>query len=162
MTDRQECRFWGNALVPWPKDVVAEMGLDELDAMYLREVGLPVGIDWTLVVTPPAHGSRPPMHAGDWILAVDGPVPICIERDGRIVAAAPSGKLHVNANVRAFGAFLLLYQEYRTRVLGLNETEPQQLISETEAKMRSADPAAMQDSEAYWPVIVEQMKNGLL
>jgi hypothetical protein len=162
MTDRPERRFWGDALVPWPKDVVGEMGLGELDALYLREVGLPVGVDWTLVVLPPQPGSRLPMHDGECIIAVEDPVPICVERDGRIVAAAPSGKLHVNANVRAFGAFLLLYQEYRLRVRGLNETESQQLITGTETKMRDVDPAAMQDSEAYWPVIVEQMKNGLL
>jgi hypothetical protein len=163
VTERPERFFWGDALIPWPADAIAAMGLDELDARYLREVGLPVGIDWTLVVTPPPHGTRPPMHDGEWILAVDGPFPICVERGGRIVVAAePTGKLHVNANVRAFGAFLVFYQEYRMRVRGLDETESQQLINDAEAKMRGTDPAAMRDADAYWPVILEQMRDGLL
>ncbi len=162
MSRRPERLFWGDSLVPWPADVVAEMALAELDAVYLRDVGLPVGIDWTLVVTPPLPGSRPPMHDGEWILAVDDTVPICIERDGRIVAAAPSGRLHVNANLRALGAFLFLYQDYRLRVRGLSETESQLLIDATEAKMRSADPAALENADAYWSVIIEQMRNGLL
>lgn len=162
MTGQPERFFWGDALIPWPTDAIAVMGLGELDAVYLRDVGLPVGIDWTLVVTPPEHGARPPMHDGEWILALDGPVPLCVEHGGRIVAAEPAGKRHVNANVRAFGAFLVLYQEYRMRVRGLDESESQQLINDTEAKMRGADPTAMQDPDAYWSVIVEQMRDGLL
>lgn len=138
------------------------MGLDELDSLYLREVGLPVGIDWTLVVTPPLRGTRRPMHDGEWILAVDGPIPICVEHGGRIVAAEPAGKRHVNANVRAFGAFLVLYQEYRMRVRGLDESGSQELINDTKVKMRGADPTAMQDPDAYWSVIVEQMRDGML
>jgi hypothetical protein len=53
MPQRPERLFWGDALVPWPADVVAEMALGELDALYLRDVGLPVGIDWILVPSVP-------------------------------------------------------------------------------------------------------------
>jgi hypothetical protein len=168
MRKGNERAFWRDALVPWPGDVVDKMGIPAEDAAYLREVGLPVGVDWSLVVNPPAPGARPSVCNDNPILALDGPVPICVEHNGRVIANEAlaaiegPGKRLVNSNVRTFGQFLMLYEEYRVRVRNLDEEQAYRLIDEIELGMRDSDPAAMGQPNAYWPAIVEQMRAGLL
>ena len=148
----------------WPADVVEGMRLTAADAHYLREVGLPVGVDWNLEIKAPAAGSTPTTHHRLPVLAQDGPVPICVvSQEGDKVVAMEGNTQHIaNSNICVFGTFLVLYQDYRMRVLGLDEEDARALIDEIEQKMRSTDSDAMKDREGYWPLIVEQMRNGML
>jgi hypothetical protein len=150
--------------VRWPADVVDDMRLTAADAHYLREVGLPVGVDWNLEIEPPAAGRTPTTHHRLAVLARDGPIPICVvsEEDDKIAAMEGNTQRTVNSNICAFGAFLMLYQDYRMRVRGLGEEDALALIDETEQKMCFTDSDAMEDREGYWPLIVEQMRNGML
>jgi hypothetical protein len=77
------------------------------------------------------------------------------------VAIEGSRTRPVNSTLHAFGAFLMYFEDYRRRVRGLGEEESLSLISEVEKKMKELDPSSMRDA-AYWPVIVEQMRDGLL
>jgi hypothetical protein len=56
----------------------------------------------------------------------------------------------------------MIYQGYRVGVRGCDEARAALLIDEVEERMREADRRAMEDEEAYWPVIVEQMRGGML
>ena len=161
MGDPPELSFWGDALVRWPGEIVAQLGLSAADAAYLKEVGLPAGGDWTLRPNLPARGARLASVDGLPVLAYDEVLPICIDREdgGRLLAMATP--FLVNSSVRQFGLFLMSYQDYRLCV-GEDETEAQRLIHEIERAMRSVDAVAMVDREAYWPQIFEQMRDGLL
>lgn len=163
MMESREVHFWGPALARWPDDVVSQMKITGANGRYLREVGLPTGIEWNLEIHVPSSDATSGNH--DCVaLAYDGCVPICVvPHDGDEVVALEDGSRRlVNANVPAFGAFLMLYHEYRTRVRDLDEDDALTLIAEIDERMRSADPLAMAGPENYWPLIVEQMRDGLL
>jgi len=155
--------FWNDQLQPWPKETVEKLGLSPRDATYLQTIGLPVGVDWSLEI-PAFAFERPPSIATGLIpLARDaGVVPICLVIEtGEVVAIEESRTRAVNSTLHNFGAFLMFFQDYRRRVRDVGEAESQALIEEVEAKMEHLDPSSMQ-KEAYWPVVVEQMRDGLL
>jgi SUKH-4 immunity protein of toxin-antitoxin system len=151
------------SLLRWPPELVQQMGLSESDAAYLRDIGLPVGVDWTLEVQLPP-GGVPLMHEGLPVLFRDGGVPICVNPSagGEVLAIEPHSSRRMNANVRCLGAFLMLYQDYRARVRDCDDDQVVALIDNTEQRMRESDPDAMSEPEGYWPTIVEQMRNGML
>lgn len=161
--DVPELAFWGDTLARWPEKVVSKMGMGEEDGAYLVEIGLPVGVDWTIEISTPANEVRR-AHDGLPILAFDGPMPICVDpNEGGIVIIREEGTTRlVNSDVRRFGAFLMLYQDYRMRVAELDDVEADELIDEIEDRMRTADAGAMETPEDYWSVIVEQMRDGFL
>jgi len=86
-TEIPEIGFRGNSLLRWPPTVVQQMSLAEKDAEYLREVGLPIGVNWTLEVQLPP-GGVPEMHDGLPVLLRDGDVPICVNpgAGGKVLA----------------------------------------------------------------------------
>jgi hypothetical protein len=57
---------------------------------------------------------------------------------------------------------LVYYEQYRRAVGDVSEAEALRLVGVAEERIRNADPAAFDDPENWWPVIVEQMKDGLL
>jgi hypothetical protein len=164
----REREFWGDALAPWPTDLVARTGIRDADAAYLIDVGLPVGIDWEFEVTRPSPENVLALHRGWVVLAKHDPVPIClVPESGNIVADIGDDVQFVNSNVRTFGAFLMLFREYQSRVEEFDPENPsdeasvQAIIDDIERRMRAADPAAMQD-EALWHAAVQEMRNGML
>jgi hypothetical protein len=162
VSELHEDAFWGDVLVRWPEDVVARMELSAEDADYLRSVGLPTGVDWNLTIAPPGQGSEPQRAEGMPVLAFDGPVPICVDRAlGCVVAVDPALRI-VNSTVRRFGAFLMIYQDYRLRVRGLEDADAEGLIVEIEQRMSEADSEAMRVPKAYWRLAIEQMREGFL
>jgi SUKH-4 immunity protein len=164
VVERGEAEFWGDALAAWPDEAVAGLPLTGEDARYLTGVGLPSGVDWSLTMSTPAGRADVEIRDGLPLLAHDGPVPIAVDRDAtsRVVALEPRGPRVVNSSVPAFGRFLMLYQDYRLRVRGLSEQETESLIDEVAGKMRAGDPFATDDPEGYWPIVIEQMRQGLL
>lgn len=164
MSRLSEIDFWGDALRRWPAAVFSGFGLSDADVSYLVDIGLPAGVDWTISIDPPVLGAALTLHAGMPIVAHDTLMPICIDGDRAdlVVVCEPGHHRPVNSNVRVFGTFLMLYQEYRLKVMTLEDDEAEHLIDETEQRMRALEPRLMSDSEAYWPVVVEQMRDGLL
>jgi hypothetical protein len=164
VSELSEIDFWGETLVRWSVDVVAKMGIAAEDSTYLTAVGLPVGIDWSLRITSPASGTEPGRIDGMPIVAFDGPVPLCVDwrAGGRVVAVEDDRRRTANSSVRQFGAFLMLFQDYRRRVRGLDDEKAEVLIDDVERRMREREPEIMRGDENYWPVIVEQMRHRLL
>jgi hypothetical protein len=164
MGQMNETDFWGDALVKWPEQVVAAMHLKAEDAAYLTSVGLPVGLGWPLDVRVPVAHEPPALCEGLPILAADGPVSICVDlqNGNRVVAMEVTQRRLVNLGVAKFGAFLMFYQDHRNRARVLDESGAHALIiDELEQTMRACDPGAMVDREAYWPVILEQIRYGM-
>jgi len=159
-----EIEFWGDALIRWPPGAVAGMGVAADDASYLSTVGLPVGVDWNLEVVPPSSASDVRRVESMPVLAFDGPFPICVlpEAAGAVVVVEDDGRRVVNSSVRQFGQFLMIYEDYRVRVRALSDGEAEALIDEIEQRMKVSDGEAMRSEEHYWPVVVEQMRQGML
>jgi hypothetical protein len=134
----------------------------------LIEVGLPYKEDWTLRFDSEAdHLPRLPKKANYRRIGFDDLVPVCLDekRGGCVVAvetAVGGSKRFINSSVECFGEFLVLYQEHWKAARAVSEEEIVKFISGVEERIRKADPEAFDDPNNYWPVVVEQMNQGLL
>ena len=166
MTDEQIVQFWGqDALVRWRPDVLAMTELPDEAKEFLARVGLPRGVDWTMRFD--LEMERPRWlkeHPGYCIIGHDDVAAICLdENDGRVVSIEPGGrKRFMNSNVKLFGEFLALYQQYRLRARKLDDEAVKSVITEVEQQMTARDSASFSGTECWWPIILEQMKAGLL
>lgn len=150
-----EVDFWGDRLVQWSAERLQELPAEARD--YLVNIGLPQDAEWNFRL-----GDLDAVDEDLVALLLDGPVPICVDPNGNVVAAeGPERVRFVNSSVPQLGGFLVLYERYRRSVVSLGDDEAEALIASIEREMRSLDPAAMR-SEAYWDVVVEQMRDGLL
>lgn len=146
-----EVDFWGEHLVRWSAERLEALPAEARN--YLVDVGLPTDAEWNLRVA-----NLEAIHEDLVALLFDGPVPICVSPTGSVVAAeGPERVRFVNSSVPQLGRFLVLYEGYRRSVISLGDDEAETLIASIEYQMKALDPRAM-TSEAYWNVIVEQMR----
>lgn len=162
-------KFWGREnLKRWSESSLRDVAIPQPSKRFLIEVGLPYKEDWTLQFDPEAdHLPRLPNKANYRRIGFDDFVPICLDekRGGCVVAVETEvggSERFINSSVERFGEFLVLYQEYRKAARAVSEEEIVKFISGVEERMRKADPKAFDDPNNYWPVIVEQMNQGLL
>jgi hypothetical protein len=121
-------------------------------AVHVPETGAPARIQWEHV-----------------IIADDGDVPIGVDlrRRGRLYWLADrvvdgNVRRFVNSSVRQFGESLLLYENFLMFDKPLDEAQEIALCDRLATKLKTVDPAAMKDDEAFWPLILEQTRAGLL
>lgn len=94
-------------------------------------------------------------------IGFDDVVPICFDeaRNGcAILVDEELGESFINSNVELFGECLVYYQQYRL----IERDDLSHVIDATEQRMRKVDPFAFRNAGDWWPVIIEQMRHGLL
>jgi hypothetical protein len=156
-------RFWGkDVLARWSERAASKIRVAADDQRFLVDVGFPQGIDWTLSFPPSEE--EPQRQTGRPVLGFDTRMPICVdEEQGRVgVLDGMAGGRFMNSSIRKLGSFLVLYQTYRTKVREMDEDSALALVEETAARFEAEDVQAMAAVDNYWPVIVEQMRDGLL
>lgn len=132
------------------------------------EIGLPYKEDWTLRFDAQADDlPRLPCKSRYRRIGFDDAVPICVDegRGGCVVAVETDiggTERFINSSVERLGEFLILYEQYRRAARVLPEEEILKLIRTVESRMRDIDPNACEDLNNYWPIVVEQMNQGLL
>lgn len=161
--------FWGQEnLKRWSESSLRGVAIPQSSKQFLIEVGLPYKEDWTLRFDPEAdHLPRLPNRDNYRRIGFDDSVPVCLDekRGGCVVAVEKEvGGLErfINSSVERFGEFLVVYQEYRKTARVVSEEEIIKLIPSIDERMRKTDPNAFADPDFYWPVILEQMNQGLL
>ncbi len=169
MSDEEIIGFWGKEnLERWSDPRLADWHVPTESKLFLTRVGLPCRGDWTLRFTrEPDQPHLPSIGAHHRLIGYDDIVPICLDErtGGRVVALEESvggTERFINSRVEQFAQALVLYERYRKRVRGLAEHEAQDLIAKTSQQLRAVDPAAFSDPNNWWPVIIEQMRHGLL
>jgi hypothetical protein len=131
------------------------------------EVGLPCRADWTFQFDDEAiRLPRLPHKPSYRRIGFDDPVPICLDeqRNGCVVEVGDEfgyPERYFNSSVELFGECLVHYQQYRL-IARATEDDVPDVVAATERRMRMADPAAFEDEESCWPVIIEQMTRGML
>ena len=158
--------FGRNSLKCWKASSLADVNIPLPSKEFLTSNGLPSGVDWTIGFDTEVVGTLGHAAAkGLRILGHDDGTEICLDehRDGRVVALEPRGNIRfINSSVETFGEFLTIYQSYRMAVRGMSEDKAVLLVDSIETSMRSVDGEAFGDRENWWPVIVEQMRDGNL
>ncbi|HEX7643915.1 MAG TPA: SUKH-4 family immunity protein [Burkholderiaceae bacterium] len=150
----------------WVTSNLSDVDISLPDKDFLIHTGCPIDVDWSLEFSP--VGSIPLERAsldGLRIIGYDNGSEICIdERDnGSVVAVENGGKVRpINSNVVKFSDFLTLYKKYRRLVQGLDDDSAMSLIDAIEAEMRAIDEGAFSTVEYWWPVIIEQVREGNL
>jgi hypothetical protein len=169
MLPKDIVNFWGQEnLKRWSENSLRDVAIPQPSKRFLIEVGLPYKEDWTLRFDSEAdHLPRLPNRVNCRRIGFDDVVPVCLDekRGGCVVAvetAVGGSERFINSSVECFGEFLVLYQEYRKAARAVSEEEIVKFISGVEERMRKADPKAFDDPNNYWPVVVEQMNQGLL
>ena len=169
MLPKDIVNFWGQEnLNRWSESSLRDVAIPQPSKRFLIEVGLPSNEDWTLRFDPEAdHLPQLPNKGNYRRIGFDDFVPICLDekRSGCVVAVEKDvggSERFINSSVERFGEFLVLYQEYRKTARAVSEEEIVKAIAGIEEGMRKADPKAFDDPNNYWPVILEQMNQGLL
>lgn len=159
-------RFWGSDnLRRWSKDDLRDVAIPERSKSFLVEVGLPFG-DETLRFDDEARRLPRLAHKPRYRrIGFDYYDPVCLDeqRKGCVIEVAEeAGGLErfINSNVELFGEFLVYYRQYRL-VARMTEDNLSAVVDATEQRMRKADPVAFRGvDDHWWPLVIEQMKNG--
>ena len=135
------------------KAVLMQAGVREQDADFVLRNGIPEGEVGHLLVRP---------EVGDaLVLAVDGPVPLRVER-GQVLPDDGTARL-VNETIVGFILVLERYGRYVNEVLqATSEREGEEIAIQAVEDMKRIDPGAFEDPNSYWPIVCAQMVDGNL
>ncbi len=108
----------------------------------------------------PLNGSRP-------CLGFTNDVAVCIDEhcDGAVYCvdlAQEDPERFLNSRVEWLGSFLNMYVYHCINTNGFHDPDIDRAVLELERRMREVDPVALDDPEHWWPLILEQMKDGLI
>lgn len=140
-----------------PDDEILGLRFDFLGSHLptLEELATRVGFD-----SSPPNGSRP-------CLGLTYDVAVCIDeqRDGAVYCvdlAQEEPERLLNSRVEWLGAFLAMYVSHCRVTSGAPDPEIDRAVLELEHQMCEIDPVALSDTENWWPLILEQMKHGII
>jgi hypothetical protein len=160
-------RWWADRLVPVPAASAARRPVGVTTSAFLADVGFPIEspLDVTLyrderLLAPMRFRDTDYLVIGD-----DYGTTLVVEagRDALWSLNPEQGIFRfVNSNVGHFVDFLGLYQALGEYDRGLSGEQESALVAEFDAWMRCRDPAALDDADHWWSLIVEQLHDGLL
>lgn len=160
--------FWGTEkLQRWSEEAVNNALLPQSSKTFLTTVGLPQNKRWTLQFNPSLGLTNLPDRPNYRVIGHDYHVPVCLDetRSGAVIAVEGSGSTgerFVNSNVEALGRFLVCYEDYCRLAEGLPEELIMEIVNSITKRMEGIDFPALQNPESYWPIIIQQIRNGLL
>lgn len=101
------------------------------------------------------------------IIGDDEGTDLCVQpSDGTVYSVDPAGYLRtrfMNTDVRKLALCIALYERYRAGLEGLeSEKEGRAAVAGLRREIATVDPAALEDPESWWSVILEQAEDGLL
>lgn len=154
--------YWSDSLVTFEERTLSGLSLGVSSQQYLRDVGVPQLVDDQFFFCGEfAVLSARVVFAKAW----DGP--LLIPHQNSVVKALDpqlTRERFANSSLPGFFACLIAYLDYCSKAGDLEEDEEEiaSLISNTQGRMKYADPSAWSSEENYWAAIVEQMEAGLL
>jgi hypothetical protein len=161
-------QFWGeNNLFRWTEDDVKDSAIPDSAKRFLVTVGLRCSETWSMRFD--LTTSRLPRVPHIMRLRQIGwdcdLVPICIDETNGFVVSSESDDgedlRFINPTVELFGENLIYYHEYREEVL-INETDDNNIIYLFEEKLKKSDSLSFSNDNNWWPVVIEQIRHGLL
>jgi hypothetical protein len=175
MKAREFVNLWGAGdLVRPPAEAVASAALDQKSAEFLLDAGLPrragLELDFSSLEEGLPHladllRSRGMQVEEEWagycVLGQDNAGYICVvpERDDAIVAVWPRERLErfVNTGIQHLAECLLAYRNISK---GSSHLDDASYAEDLRRYIVGVDPAALQDAESWWSVVIEQASYG--
>jgi hypothetical protein len=104
-------------------------------------------------------------ESGGLVIGEDEATVFVVAEDGSDWSVDPMGVLprrFVNSSTECLATFLAdLPPSWRT-LAGVDDDEAEHIVHELGLRLQSIDPPALRNDEAYWAVVVEQIRLGLL
>jgi hypothetical protein len=157
--------LWGQENIAyWNDDMLRSIDIPESAKLFLATVGMPRMIGSLWHFGPSVHQNV----NGCFVIGFDDIVPICISYfEGHVISneGVVGGHIrYINASIGQFASCLNHYGSYGKSAVkvGASEADIAILVAETEKNIRRIDSSAFCDKENWWPLVVEQMKYGLL
>jgi hypothetical protein len=97
-------------------------------------------------------------------LGSDNGAEICVDPSGgvqAVFAVADAPAMLVNSTVAAFSASLLTLDQYLTVLASPGDQRPAEVFRGLRGRLLEIDGAALQDDEAWWPKVLEQIRHAL-
>lgn len=94
----------------------------------------------------------------------DNGTEICINPNNEIVSVDTYGvypQRFVNSSLKSLFECVAIYLTYSDRLMSVDDDEIGVLIGEIRQKLSHVDEKALDDEENWWPVILEQVEDGL-
>lgn len=96
----------------------------------------------------------------------DGATAVCVDAaTGDVVSVSPDGRYperFVNSDLAAFADFLTRVEDARRRLVAVPDDDAERAVDALASQLRARDPRALADPDAWWSVVVEQIRDGLL
>lgn len=141
----------------WRPGDPAVTALRPEDRAFLVGTGLTPGTYAHLDVADEAETS-----AAAPVLAYDSATPLVCTPVG-VVALEPHGERPVSSSAAAFVASMQRMARYAADVRGVeDEDEALAIVHAAIADLRAIDPTAWADDATYWPIVGQQMVEGML
>jgi hypothetical protein len=137
-------------------------------AEFLQDVGLPeseyLGFEFIALES----ALRPSSHFGFsefWVIGSDGGSEICLGKGGEVLSVRGGNELVVrrlNSSVQKLRAFILKIEDARKKLAEMSEEDAVEMVQRLRDQLREADEFAFGSDEDWWPVVLEQMEQGLM
>jgi hypothetical protein len=99
------------------------------------------------------------------VIGEDDATVFVVAKDGSVWSVDPMRALpgrFVNSSEECLATFLAELPPSWRMLADMDDDEAERLVNELVLRLQSVDPPALRDGEAYWAVVVEQIRLGLL
>jgi len=99
------------------------------------------------------------------IIGEDEATMFVVDDRGAVWSVDPQGALRrrfVNSSVEQFAEFLVDVPRARSFLVGSSDDEADITLDELDLELTSVDREALQDADAFWAVVLEQLRQGLV
>ena len=141
------------------RSVLEGTALSDADKQFLSEVGL---LDDPASQLRPLATPRALAGRGTQVATEGDIAPIVVLPDGSVRMLDDGSGRFVNTTLRQLAASMDVYDEHRSREGSALEPPSRTDARRLREALKRLDVACVSDREAYWSVIVEQVRDGLL
>lgn len=148
------------------RDYLIHVGLPDEEILGLRFNFLGTRLPRLEELAPRVGFESVPNDGGAYCLGLKCDVVICIdEHSGSVYCvdlAREEPRRFLNSRVECLGDFLEMYVSHCHDTSEAPDADIDRAVLELERRMHGIDPEALDDPGHWWPLILEQMKDGLL
>jgi hypothetical protein len=160
--------YWGQELVKVPADLLRNASIPAGHFAFLTETGLPARDNLLFPIfkrpsefTSWMYNNRPYL-----VIAEQHDQKLCVSLDdGAVVAIDARGELAerpVNSDAIRLVAFLTIYDQSLPQLRHASDEDAGAIVGHLRDQFAKIDPQAMSGEENWWPVVLEQVGQGLM